>query len=68
MVRYDDLENDVTARGYCILGRQMFLYSQNVRLEDTDERLRLVVMALLVLWQSFVSFKNTTAGLFFRPN
>eukprot|EP00957_Ditylum_brightwellii_P081494 6200062-Ditylum_brightwellii.AAC.1 len=68
MVRHDDLENDVTARGYCILGSLMFLYSQNAFLEDTDERLSLVVMALLVLWWSFMSSENTAAGLFFRPN
>eukprot|EP00957_Ditylum_brightwellii_P197629 15056181-Ditylum_brightwellii.AAC.1 len=68
MVRHDDLENDVMARGYCILGSQIFLYSQNAFLEDTDECLSLVVMALLVMWRSFMLSKNLAAGLFFRPN
>ena len=68
MVRHDDLENDVTARGYCILGSQIFLYNQNAFLEVTDECLSLVVMALLVMWRSSMSSKNLAAGLFFRPN
>eukprot|EP00957_Ditylum_brightwellii_P015620 1178367-Ditylum_brightwellii.AAC.1 len=65
MVRHDDLEKDVTARGYCILGSQMFLYSQNAFLEDTEEHLSLVVMALLSFLSCLISKLDRYIDMYF---
>eukprot|EP00957_Ditylum_brightwellii_P014208 1070220-Ditylum_brightwellii.AAC.1 len=66
--RQCSFEKEVTARGYCMAGSQIFLYSGNALIGDMDDLVTLDTKVMLFPLLNLTLSVGSPAGLLYTPS